>query len=49
MAYVSALRETGVIFAALIGTLLLGEPFGRRRVGAAAVVAAGAFILSIAH
>ena len=31
-ANLAALRETGVIFAALIGTLKLGEPFGTRRV-----------------
>ncbi len=47
MAHVSALRETSVIFAALIGTVLLGEPFGRRRVGAAVFVAAGAVLLSL--
>lgn len=32
MAHVSALRETSVLFAALIGWLFLGESFGRRRV-----------------
>jgi drug/metabolite transporter (DMT)-like permease len=41
MAYVSALRETSVIFAAIIGATLLREPFGTRRVVAAALVAAG--------
>ena len=41
MAYVSSLRETSVVIAALIGTRLLGEPFGARRVGAAVVVAGG--------
>ena len=41
MALVSSLRETSVIFAALIGTLLLKEPFGRQRIFAAAVVAMG--------
>lgn len=45
MAQVSALRETGVIFAAVIGTLFLHEPFGRRRILAAAVVAAGIIVL----
>ena len=29
MAHVAALRETSVLFGALMGTLLLGEPFGR--------------------
>jgi drug/metabolite transporter (DMT)-like permease len=38
---VSALRETSVLFAAYLGTRVLGEPFGRRRVAAAAVLAVG--------
>ena len=41
MAYVAALRETSVIFAAAIGSRVLGEPFGRRRMLAAMAVAAG--------
>ncbi len=45
---VAALRETGVIFAALIATLVLGEKFGRRRVPAAVLVAAGAAGLHLA-
>ena len=47
MAPVAALRETSVIFAALFGTVLLREPFGRLRVGAAALVAAGVVLLQI--
>ncbi len=47
MAHVSALRETSVIFAALIGTRLLGEPFGRARVGAALAVVAGVLLLRL--
>lgn len=47
MAHVSALRETSVIFGALIGAVFLGEPFGRRRIGAAVLVAAGAALLSL--
>lgn len=45
VAHVAALRETSVIAAAAIGTLWLGEPFGRRRLLAAALVAAGAVFL----
>lgn len=45
IAYVSALREVSVIVAAVIGTRLMGEPFGRGRVAAAAVVALGAVLL----
>jgi drug/metabolite transporter (DMT)-like permease len=46
MAHVSALRETSVVIAALIGTLVLGEAGTRRRVGAAAVVAAGVLVMN---
>lgn len=49
MAQVSALRETGVIFAAIIGALFLREPFGRRRIAAAAIVAIGIIILQASH
>jgi drug/metabolite transporter (DMT)-like permease len=45
MAQVAALRETSVVMAAAIGALFLGEPFGRRRIAAAAVVALGALLL----
>lgn len=48
MAYVSALRETSVILAAIIGTRLLGEPFGRERIAAACFVAAGIGLLRLA-
>jgi drug/metabolite transporter (DMT)-like permease len=49
MAAVSALRETSVIIAALIGTRLLREPFGRRRVLAASVVALGVVLLQVSR
>ncbi|MCY4314265.1 MAG: EamA family transporter [Gammaproteobacteria bacterium] len=45
MALVSSLRETSVIFAALIGALLLKEPFGRQRIFAASVVALGVMVI----
>ncbi len=45
MALVSSLRETSVIFAALIGTLLLKEPFGPQRIFAAAAVALGVIVI----
>ena len=47
MALVSSLRETSVIFAALIGTLILKEPFGRQRIFAACFVAIGIIIIRI--
>ena len=46
MAHVAALRETSVLFGALMGTLLLGEPFGRRRVLAAAVIVCGLVLMN---
>jgi drug/metabolite transporter (DMT)-like permease len=49
LAYVSALRETSVILAAAIGTLLLGEPFGRRRILAAGLVVIGVAILQLSR
>ena len=45
LAAVAALRETGVIAAAVIGTLFFGERFGRRRIVAAALVAAGVALI----
>lgn len=45
MANVAALRETSVVFAALIGSRLLGEGFGGRRLAAASCVAAGVALL----
>jgi drug/metabolite transporter (DMT)-like permease len=49
MAAVSALRETSVIIAALIGTRILREPFGARRVLAASIVAAGVVLLQVSR
>ncbi len=45
MAAVSALRETSVLFAAIIGVKLLGEPLGTHRIAAAALVAAGIMLI----
>ncbi len=41
IAHVSALRETSVLFASLMGTFLLGERFGMLRVASAFVLVAG--------
>jgi len=49
MAHVVALRETSVIFAAVIGALALKEPFGRIRIAAATVVASGAVLLNLGY
>jgi len=45
MGMVSALRETSVIIAAVIGTWMMNEPFGMRRFVAACVVTAGVCII----
>lgn len=47
MAHVAALRETSVLFAALIGTFLLGEPFGKRRIVAAGIIVAGLILMNL--
>lgn len=47
MTHVAALRETSVIFAAVIGTLILKEPLGVRRILAATVVAAGIVLVTL--
>lgn len=47
MAQIAALRESSVIFAAVLGVIFLREPFGARRVVAAAVVAAGIALLAL--
>jgi drug/metabolite transporter (DMT)-like permease len=44
---VVAVRETSVLFGAALGALVLKEPFGRHRILAAAVVAAGAVLLNL--
>lgn len=47
VAHVVAVRETNVLFGAAFGALLLKEPFGRFRIGAAAVVVTGAVLLNV--
>ena len=47
LAEVAAIRETSVVFAALIGVAALGEAFGRRRVAAAVVIATGIVLISL--
>lgn len=46
MAQVSALRETSVVLAAILGALFLKEPFGIKRIFAAAIVACGVVLLN---
>ncbi len=47
MATVAALRETSVLFAAIIGAVALKEPLGFRRILAACVIVAGIVLLQI--
>ena len=46
MAYVSALRETSVILAALFGTFLLKESFGAWRISASILVGGGVIFMN---
>jgi drug/metabolite transporter (DMT)-like permease len=48
LAPIAALRETSVIFGAIIGTLVFREPFGRARITATVLVAAGIVLLNVA-
>ena len=47
MAMVSALRETSVLMAALIGALVLKEGYGKVRVSAALLVVGGVLIMNL--
>ena len=44
---IAALRETSVIFGAIIATLVFREPFGRTRIAATVLVAAGIVLLNV--
>ncbi len=47
LASVAALRETSIVIASIMGTLLFGERFGRARVAASALVVTGIVILKL--
>lgn len=47
LAPIAALRETSVIFGAIIATLVFREPFGRTRIGATVLVAVGIVVLNL--
>ena len=47
LAAVAALRETSVVAAAVLGALFFGERFGRRRIAATVLVAAGVVLLNL--
>jgi drug/metabolite transporter (DMT)-like permease len=46
IAHVAAVRESSVLFAAVMGAALLGEPFGLRRIAAAGVIVAGLVLMN---
>ena len=47
LAPIAALRETSVIFGAIIATVVFREPFGRAKIGSTILVAAGIFLLNV--
>jgi drug/metabolite transporter (DMT)-like permease len=47
LAPIAALRETSVIFGAIIGTVAFREPFGRARIAATIVVSVGIVLLNV--
>ncbi len=47
MAAIASLRESSVLFAAVIGTVLLGEAFGARRVASALLLVVGLFLVQV--
>jgi drug/metabolite transporter (DMT)-like permease len=47
LAPIAALRETSVIFGAIIGTLIFREPFGRTRIAATVLVVSGIVLLNL--
>ena len=47
MGPVAAVRETSVVFAALIGAMFMGEAFGPRRVAAAILIAGGIVLMNL--
>ena len=49
VAAVAALRETSVLFAAVLGTWLLKEPFGLRRAAGTLAIVGGVMALRLAR
>jgi len=47
LAPIAALRETSVIFGAIIGTVVFREPFGRSRIAATVLVVIGVLLLNV--
>ncbi len=49
VSYVSAVREVSVVIAALLGTIVLREPFGKAKVAGAALIFAGIMCIGFAR
>ena len=49
MAHVAAVRESSVIFAAVLGVIVLREPFGGRRILASVILTTGIALLVLAR
>jgi uncharacterized membrane protein len=47
VAYVSSVREISVVFAAILGTLVLREPFGEKKVLGSLLIFAGILCIGI--
>ena len=47
LAPIAALRETSVIFGAIIGTVVFHESFGRSRIAATVLVVLGVLLLNV--
>ena len=48
VSYVSSVREMSVVVAALLGALVLREPFGEKKLAGAALIFAGIVCISLA-
>ena len=49
VSYVSSVREVSVVFGALLGTLVLREPFGRSKILGALLIFAGIACIGLAR
>ncbi len=48
VSYIGPFREVGLVFGALLGAIVLAEPFARLRLAGAATIAAGAVLIALA-
>jgi len=48
VSYIAPARELGIVFGALLGTFVLGEPYGRYRLTGSLLIVAGVFGLALA-